>query len=168
MRPRLRSVRRAARLRRARLPARRGQATRRAAASVFSRFRKPVRLDDRFGEGAGRLLRQVMADATGESAMRVASGKLLRVGAGIQMRGAIRVAFERDRRHRDGRKLRELLLERIELRLAFGEPEAPAVVVDGDGDVVRVVERRRAALEGGVVELPLRRSDLPDELGELA
>ena len=35
-------------------------------------------------------------------------------------------------------------------------------------DVIRVVEGRRAALERGVVEVPLRRGELPDELGEVA
>ena len=53
-------------------------------------------------------------------------------------------------------------------RLALSEPEPPAVVVDHDGDVVGVVEGRGAALEGRVVEVPLRRGGLPDELGEVA
>ena len=52
--------------------------------------------------------------------------------------------------------------------LAVREPESPAVVVDHDRDVIRVVEGRRAAIEGGVVELPLRRGGPPDQLGELA
>jgi hypothetical protein len=39
--------------------------------------------------------------------------------------------------------------------------------VDHDADVVRIVEGRRAAREGGVVEVPLRRRDLPDELREI-
>ena len=50
----------------------------------------------------------------------------------------------------------------------FGSPsrqaEPPAVIVDHDGDVIRIVESRRAAIERGVVEVPLRRSELPDQL----
>ena len=34
--------------------------------------------------------------------------------------------------------------------------------------MVRIVERRGAAIEGGVVEVPLRRGELPDQPGEIA
>ena len=47
-------------------------------------------------------------------------------------------------------------------------PEPPAVVVDHDLDVVGVVERRRAAVERGLVEVPPRRRGSPDQLRELA
>src|SRR5208282_578907 len=47
---------------------------------------------------------------------------------------------------------------------AFSQAEPPAVVMDHDGDVVRIVEGRRAAIERGVVELPFRRGELPNEL----
>jgi len=39
--------------------------------------------------------------------------------------------------------------------------------VDRDGDVIPVLEGLRAAIEGGVVELPLRRGQLPDQLREI-
>ena len=84
------------------------------------------------------------------------------------MRRAVGVAFERDRGHRDHRPRGELLLELGVLGFAVGEPEPPAVVVDHDRDVVGVVEGRCAALEGGVVEVPLRGGGPPDELRELA
>src|SRR5262249_40994941 len=44
----------------------------------------------------------------------------------------------------------------------------PAIVMDDDVDVIRVIESRRAAIEGGVVEPPFRRSELPDQLRKLA
>jgi hypothetical protein len=72
------------------------------------------------------------------------------------MRGAIGVAFEGDCRHGDRRPFGEPLLQIVVFRLAFGQSESPAVVVDHDLDVIRVVERRRAAIECGVVEVPLR------------
>ena len=56
------------------------------------------------------------------------------------------------------------LLQIVILRLAFGQAEPPAVIVDHDADVIRVVEGRGAAIERGVIEVPLRRRDLPDEL----
>src|SRR5882724_5256012 len=36
-----------------------------------------------------------------------------------------------------------------------------------DADVIRIVEGCCAALERGVIESPLRRSELPDELGKI-
>src|SRR5262249_34458444 len=52
-------------------------------------------------------------------------------------------------------------------RLAFSQAEAPAVVMDDDVDVIWVVEGGCAALKRAIVEVPLRRSDLPDELGKI-
>jgi hypothetical protein len=43
----------------------------------------------------------------------------------------------------------------------------PAVIVDHDGDVIRIIERRCAAIEHGIVEVPFRRSELPDKLGRI-
>ena len=48
--------------------------------------------------------------------------------------------------------------------LAFGQCEPPPIIVDHDGDVIRIVEGRRAAIERRIIEVPLRRSKLPDEL----
>ncbi len=53
-------------------------------------------------------------------------------------------------------------------RFAFRQAEAPAVVVYYDLDMIRIVERRGAALERGVVEIPLWRCDLPDEFRKVA
>ena len=61
---------------------------------------------------------------------------------------------------------------RFSISSYFGSPcaeaEPPAIIVDHDGNVVRIVESGRAAIEGGVVEIPFRRRDLPDEFGEIA
>ena len=83
------------------------------------------------------------------------------------MRGAVGVAFEGDRRHVDDGRLGQAALQRVVLRLAVGEPQPPSVVVDHDVDVVRVVERGRSAVEGGIVEGPLRRGELPNQLAEI-
>jgi hypothetical protein len=40
--------------------------------------------------------------------------------------------------------------------------------VNDNGDVIRIVECRSAALESGMVEVPFRRSELPDQFGEIA
>ena len=86
----------------------------------------------------------------------------------FRMRCAVRVALERDRGHGDDGAAREPLLQFRAVGFAFGEPESPAVVVDHDRDVVRIVEGRGAALEGCVVEVPPRRGGPPDQLRELA
>ena len=83
------------------------------------------------------------------------------------MRRAVGVAFQGDGRHGDDGRCGELLFEIDIFRLALGEAQAPAVIVDDDRDMVRIVERGRAAIEGRVVEIPFRRSELPDQLGEI-
>jgi hypothetical protein len=40
--------------------------------------------------------------------------------------------------------------------------------MDHDADMIGVVQCRGAAIEGGVSEIPLRRSELPDEPGKVA
>src|ERR1700759_1560572 len=83
------------------------------------------------------------------------------------MRRAVGVAFHGDGWYGDDGRLRELLLEFVELRIAFGKCLPPAIIVDDDRDMVGIVEGRRAAGEGGVVEMPLRRGELPDQPVEL-
>src|SRR5262245_21782898 len=84
------------------------------------------------------------------------------------MRSAVRVAFKCYCGHGNVWKLGEPRLERIVLRLAFGKPEAPPIVVDRNGNVVRIVEGSGRPIESGVVEIPLRRGGLPNELGKVA
>ena len=102
------------------------------------------------------------------SAMLVSAGEFLRVGRRLRMRRAIRVALERDGRHVDRGRLRKPLLEIVVFRLALGQTETPSVIVDHDVDVIGIFEGRRAPFECGIVELPLRRGDLPDQLGKIA
>ena len=40
--------------------------------------------------------------------------------------------------------------------LALGQPQTPAVVVDHNRYVIRIIERLSGALEGGIVEIPFR------------
>src|SRR5437762_5687707 len=80
----------------------------------------------------------------------------------------IGIALERNSGHGDDRTLRKSLFQIVILRLAFSEAEPPAIIVDHDGDVIRIIERCRAAVECGVIEFPLRRGDLPNEFGEIA
>src|SRR5690348_13483285 len=79
---------------------------------------------------------------------------------------AIRIAFHRNRGHGDHRCRRQPLLDLVESRLARSEAESPAIVVNDDRDMIRIVEGRCATIERGVGEVPFGRSELPDELGK--
>ncbi len=83
------------------------------------------------------------------------------------MRRTIGIAFEGNGGHGDGRKLSELLFELVILRFAFSQLDAKAIVVNHDSDVIRIVEGCRGAIEGGIVEVPFGRRDLPNELREV-
>src|SRR5258708_3902411 len=132
--------------------------------SVSSRV--PVDLDDGLGEGLRSFLRHVVADAL-QDAVRIPARKHVRIGLAVRRR-TVEVAGARDRGHGDDWPLEELRLQLVVPRLAGGKAEPPAVVVDDDADVIRVVEGRRGAIVGGVVEVPLWRGERPDELVEFA
>ncbi len=123
-----------------------------------------VDLDDGLGEGLGGFLRQVVPDTTRDEPVRVLAGELLGVGSGIRVWCAIRVTLEGDGGHGDDRSLGKPPFEVLILWLTFCQAKPPSVVVDDDIDVVRIVERLRGAVERGLVEVPARRSKLPDEL----
>src|SRR5882762_8628020 len=44
----------------------------------------------------------------------------------------------------------------------FSQCETPPIIVDRDADVIRIVQGRGTAIEHRVIEVPLRRCDLPD------
>src|SRR5438270_701970 len=53
------------------------------------------------------------------------------------------------------------------LSLALSNGYSPAVVVDHDRDVIGIIERPGSTLERLVIELPLRRRRLPNQLREI-
>jgi hypothetical protein len=80
---------------------------------------------------------------------------------------AVGVTFKCDSWHADHWSFGKTLLKIVVLCLAFGQSESPAVVVDDDLNVIWVVEGRGAAIERRVIEVPLWRSESPDELVEI-
>ncbi len=113
-----------------------------------------VDFEDRLGERLRRFLRQVVSNAAMEGAMSVSARELLCVGARGRMRSAVGIAFKGYRRDRDDRKLCEPFFQDVILALALRRPQAPAIVMNYDADVIRVVERGRGAIESGVIEVP--------------
>src|ERR1700686_3863900 len=113
-------------------------------------------LEDGVGECLRRLLWQVVPDASCDDPVRILPRELLGIRTGIGMRRTVGITLEGDGGHRDDRTRREAPFEIVVLRLAFGEPEPPAVVMNPDADMSRIDEGRSAASERGIVEVPLR------------
>src|SRR5215467_15748015 len=97
----------------------------------------------RLGEGLRGFLGQVVPDAALDRPVRVLTGKLAGVGAGVWVRRAVGVPLEGDGGHGDGRQGGEPPLQVVVLRLALGQREPPAVIVDHDRHMIRVVEGGR-------------------------
>src|SRR5262249_6461186 len=59
-------------------------------------------------------------------------------------------------------------LDLFEIRVARSVTETMAVGMDDNVDEIRIVEGRGRALVGRIIEFPIRRPELPQELAELA
>ena len=81
-----------------------------------------------------------MPDAAFDDPVRILPGELLGVRAWLRVRRTVGVALKRDGRHGDDRTRRKLLFEIVILGLPLGESEAPAIVMNDDGDVIWIVE----------------------------
>ena len=110
---------------------------------------------------------QIMTDSTRHQPLLVPSGEALGISGGLGMRRAIGVTFQGDCGNADGRRLCQPAFQHIVTRLAFGQAKPLAVIMDGDADMIWIVERLRAAGKGSVFKFPLRRGCLPDEFGEV-
>src|SRR4029450_13586237 len=117
-----------------------------------------VDIDHRLGKSLRGLLRQIVPDARCEVPVRILAREFRRVSTGLDVERAIGVALHRDRGHSDDRACRKALFQIVIFPLAVDQPESPAVVVDHDSDMIRVVESRRAAIVRGVVEHATPRS----------
>ena len=106
-----------------------------------------------------------MPDAAGDDPEGIFAREFFAVGSVVVgVWRAVGVTFENDCGHCDHWACSELLFILIVFRLAFSKVEAPAIVVDDDGDMIRVVEGLCGAIVGCVVEVPFRRRKLPNEL----
>ena len=69
---------------------------------------------------------------------------------------AVGIALEGDGRHGDHRSVGEASLQLKVFALRRRPADPPAIVVDHDRDVIRIIERCCAAVEGRLIEIPLR------------
>lgn len=97
-------------------------------------------IDDCFGKGARRFLRKIVPDAALDQPMLVLAQEFPGIGAAVRMRRSVGIALKRDGRHGNVRTLRQPLFQIVVLRLTIGQAEPPAVVMDNDGNLVRIVE----------------------------
>src|SRR4029077_14336918 len=79
----------------------------------------------------------------------------------------IGITFKGNGRHGDNRAFGELLFQIVIFRLAFNQGLPPAVIMDHDTDMIRVVKGRCTVIESSIIEVPLRRSEMPDELRKI-
>src|SRR5208337_5029657 len=124
--------------------------------------------DDCLSESLWGLLRQIVPDPALDESVRIFAGELACVSARLRVWGAVRVTFEGNDGHSDCGTLSKPPFDIVIFRLALGQAEPPAVVVNPNGDVVRIVEGRSGAVERGVIEVPLRRCEAPNQLRKVA
>src|ERR1700735_3101155 len=111
------------------------------------RFSHDADFNDGFGESRGRLLRQIMADASRDEMMLVSARELFSVRTGLGVRCAIGIAFEGESGRGSVGDCRDVFGEIVIFRCAIREAEPPAVIVDYNRDMVWIVESCCAAIE---------------------
>jgi hypothetical protein len=105
-----------------------------------------IDLDDGFGERLRGLLRQIVPDTAVDDAVRVFAREFLGTGTCVRTQCSIGVTFKSYGRHADSRAFRKPLFQRVIFPLTLSA-KSPAVVVDDDGNVIRISEGRGTAIE---------------------
>src|SRR3546814_4421185 len=105
-----------------------------------------------------------MPHAALDEPVLISAGELLGVDTGVRVWRTVGITFKSDGGHRDIRKTGKAPFQIDIPRLAFSEPQPQAVVVDHDANMIRIVARCRTASEGGIVEVPFRRSQHPAKI----
>jgi hypothetical protein len=126
-----------------------------------------INVDDGLGKGLRGFLRQIVPDAVLDDPVLIFAREFLGIGTGIRVWCTISIPFKGNGGHGDDRAFGKPPFQIVIFRLAIGQAKPPAVIVDDDLDMIWIVEGRGAAIEGGIIEAPLRRSQLPDELGKV-
>ena len=93
---------------------------------------------DSLGEGLWSFLRQIVPMPP--LIIRCICPRIFRVSAGVWMRRAIRITFERNGWHSDHRSIRKPLFQIVVFRLTFSQSEPPPIIMNHDTDVIRIVE----------------------------
>src|SRR5262245_4975670 len=108
-----------------------------------------------------------MADPPFDDSMCILARELLGIGTGVRVWRTIGITLHGDSGHGDYGSLGQPLFKIVILRFTFSQPDPPAVIMDHDVDMIRIIEGRGAAIECCIIEVPFRRSEPPDKLVEL-
>src|SRR5215203_2460096 len=130
-------------------------------------FGVTVDFDDSFGKGLRGFLRQIVPNAALDVPVRIFAREFLGIRPGVRVGCTIGITFKGNGGHGDDRTFGKPLFQIVIFRFAFSQAEPPAVIMDHDANMIRVVEGRCAAIERGIIEVPLRRSGLPNELSKI-
>ena len=126
-----------------------------------------INFDHGFGKSFRSFLRKIMSNATVNESVRILTREFFGVGTGIRMRRTIGITFKSNRWDGYNRACRKSSFEVIIFPFTFSEAKTPAVIVNHDGNVIRILKSSRAAIKGRIIEVPFRRSELPDELRKI-
>src|SRR5258708_25629335 len=108
-----------------------------------------------------------MADTALDSPVRIFAREFVAIGRGIWVRSIIGIPLKGNGGPGDRWTFDKPLFQVVILRLPFNQAEPPAVIVNHDFDMIRIVEGRCTAIKRGIIEVPFWRSELPDELREI-
>lgn len=97
-------------------------------------------------------MRQIVSNAACDHPVGIFARTFLGIRTGIRVRRSIGISFQGDGGHTDDQPLGQLLFQGVVLRLAFGQTKAPAIVMDHNADMIRIVEGHRGPRERGLIE----------------
>ena len=115
-----------------------------------------VNVDDSLGKGLWSFLRQIVPDATRDVPVRILAGEFARIGTGIRVWCTVGITFKGDGGYMNRRARRKPLFQIVVFPFAVSQVEPPAVIVDHDADMIRVVQGPGAAIERLITKVPLR------------
>ena len=114
-----------------------------------------------------RFLRQIVPDAARDHPVRICAREFCGISTGVRVRRPLASPS----RVMVGTEMTGPWASRFSSASYCCSPcqtKAPAIVMHHDADMIRIVEGRRGTSESGIIEVPLRRCELPDELSKFA
>src|SRR2546425_5714423 len=91
-----------------------------------------INFDDSLGKGLRSFLRQIVPDAALDDPVHISAQEFLGIGTGVRVWCPIGIAFKRHRGHGDVWSCGEPLFQLVIVRLAFGQSQPPAIIMDHD------------------------------------
>src|SRR5271166_4805931 len=117
-----------------------------------------IDIHDGLRECLRSFLWQIVTDTAFDDSVFIVSGEFIAIGTIVEiMWCTVGITLKGNGGGGDDRTFGNSLFQIVILRLAIGQTEPPTIVVDDDGDVIRVVESCSGAIEGRIIEIPFRR-----------